>query len=91
VTGVPAIAVCIGFTSGGPPLAMQIAGRPFEETTVLRVAHAYERATSWRSRQARPVMARRPESGGEAIPERPENAPVRHRIAAPNRIDSEAA
>ena len=27
---------------------MQIIGRPFEETRVLRVAAAYERATAWR-------------------------------------------
>jgi aspartyl-tRNA(Asn)/glutamyl-tRNA(Gln) amidotransferase subunit A len=29
---------------------MQIAGRPFEEATVLRVAHAYEQAVTWNQR-----------------------------------------
>jgi aspartyl-tRNA(Asn)/glutamyl-tRNA(Gln) amidotransferase subunit A len=44
---------CIGF-SGGLPLSMQLAGRAFDEVTVLRVAHAYERATGWR--QQRPPL-----------------------------------
>ena len=55
VTGGPALAQCIGFSRGGLPLSMQIVGRPFAETTVLRVAHAYEQATEWRAR--RPYLA----------------------------------
>lgn len=50
VLGGPALAQCIGFTPDGLPLSMQIAGRPFDDATVLRVAHAYEAATSWRTR-----------------------------------------
>ena len=38
----------------GLPLSMQIVGRPFDDATVLRVAHAYEAATPWRAR--RPVL-----------------------------------
>lgn len=53
VTGAPALSVCCGFTSAPLPLAIQIGGRPFDEATVLRVGHAYERATPWRDR--RPV------------------------------------
>ena len=49
VTGGPALAQCIGFSSNGLPLSMQIAARPFDDATVLRVAHAYEKATPWRS------------------------------------------
>jgi aspartyl-tRNA(Asn)/glutamyl-tRNA(Gln) amidotransferase subunit A len=51
VTGGPALAQCIGFSSNGLPLSMQVAGRPFDDATVLRVAHAYEKATSWRTRR----------------------------------------
>jgi len=51
VTGGPALAQCIGFTSNGLPLSMQVAGRPFDDATVLRVAHAYEKATLWRTRR----------------------------------------
>ncbi len=53
VTGGPALAQCIGFSSNGLPLSMQIAGRPFDDATVLRVAHAYETATPWRARRPR--------------------------------------
>ena len=42
VTGGPALAQCIGFSGSGLPLSMQVVGRPFDDATVLRVAHAYE-------------------------------------------------
>jgi aspartyl-tRNA(Asn)/glutamyl-tRNA(Gln) amidotransferase subunit A len=51
VTGGPALAQCIGFSSNGLPLSMQVAGRPFDDATVLRVAHAYEKATPWRAKR----------------------------------------
>ena len=54
LAGAPALSMLCGFTSqgeGGLPLALQIAGRPFDEATVLRVAHAYEQATPWHSRK----------------------------------------
>lgn len=54
MTGGPALSVCNGYTEAGLPLAMQIAGRPFDEETVLRVGDAYERATQWRGR--RPLL-----------------------------------
>jgi aspartyl-tRNA(Asn)/glutamyl-tRNA(Gln) amidotransferase subunit A len=50
VAGNPAINVPCGFTSEGLPLSLQIAGKPFDEATVLRVADAYERASGWRDR-----------------------------------------
>ena len=49
VTGSPAMSVCCGYTQAGLPLAFQLAGKPFDEARVLNAAHAYERATSWRS------------------------------------------
>ena len=54
LSGAPALSILCGFTSpdeGGLPLALQIAGRPFDEATVLRVAHAYEQNTSWHARR----------------------------------------
>lgn len=41
---VPAISVPCGTTGAGLPIGFQIAGRPFDETTALRAAHAYEQA-----------------------------------------------
>ncbi|MGH7038518.1 MAG: amidase [Stellaceae bacterium] len=51
VTGSPAMAVCCGYTAEGLPLSFQIVGKRFEDATVLRLAHAYEQATPWRSRR----------------------------------------
>ena len=53
VTGHPAISVCCGFASSGAPVGLQIVGRPFEESVVLQVADAYERAAGWRKRKPR--------------------------------------
>jgi aspartyl-tRNA(Asn)/glutamyl-tRNA(Gln) amidotransferase subunit A len=30
---------------------MQIVGKPFDEATILRIAHTYEQATPWRRRR----------------------------------------
>lgn len=51
VTGMPAISVCNGFSQSGLPLACQIAGRPFEESSILRIAHALESHTPWSKRR----------------------------------------
>ncbi len=50
VTGGPALALCIGFSKGGLPLGMQVAGRPFDEQTVLNVAYAYEQTAQWKDK-----------------------------------------
>ena len=50
LTGQPAISVPCGFDQNGLPIGLQIAGRCFDEVTVLRVAHAYEQATDWHTR-----------------------------------------
>ena len=52
IAGIPGISVPAGFvegTAGEPlPVGLQILARPFDEETLLRAAHAYEQATSWR-------------------------------------------
>jgi aspartyl-tRNA(Asn)/glutamyl-tRNA(Gln) amidotransferase subunit A len=55
VTGFPALSICTGYGEGGLPLAMQLIGKPFDEPTLLRAGHAYERAMAWRAR--RPALA----------------------------------
>ncbi|MEI7969473.1 MAG: amidase [Betaproteobacteria bacterium] len=50
LTGLPAISVPCGFDRRGLPIGLQIAGRPFDETMVLRVADAYERMHDWKDR-----------------------------------------
>jgi aspartyl-tRNA(Asn)/glutamyl-tRNA(Gln) amidotransferase subunit A len=51
LNGSPAITLPCGFSNDGLPIGFQLAGRPFDEETVLRVAHAYEQATEWHLRR----------------------------------------
>jgi aspartyl-tRNA(Asn)/glutamyl-tRNA(Gln) amidotransferase subunit A len=51
IAGLPTLALPCGFDGTGLPISMQIAGRPFDEVTVLRAGHAFERATEWHSRR----------------------------------------
>ncbi len=51
LASVPALSINCGFTSEGLPVGLQIAGKPFDESTVFRVAHAYEQATDWHTRR----------------------------------------
>ena len=51
LTGLPAISVPCGFSSEGLPIGLQLVGRAWNETTVLRAAYAYETATEWTQRR----------------------------------------
>jgi aspartyl-tRNA(Asn)/glutamyl-tRNA(Gln) amidotransferase subunit A len=51
VAGYPAISVCAGFGEGGLPVAIQLAGKPFREPTLFRIADAFEKATPFRNRR----------------------------------------
>jgi len=50
LAGVPAISVPCGFDKG-LPLGLQIIGRHFDESTVYKVAHAFEQATDFHKQQ----------------------------------------
>jgi aspartyl-tRNA(Asn)/glutamyl-tRNA(Gln) amidotransferase subunit A len=84
VTGHPSAAICSGFDDRGLPLSLQIAGRYFDEATVLRVAAAYEAATNWTERHPslresaapEPVPAPKPDTDNILT------APSRDEIAA---------
>ncbi|TDQ89478.1 amidase [Paraburkholderia silvatlantica] len=47
LTGLPALSLPCGFDSRGLPIGLQIAGKPFDETTILRVARTYEGVHKW--------------------------------------------
>jgi aspartyl-tRNA(Asn)/glutamyl-tRNA(Gln) amidotransferase subunit A len=49
--GLPALSVPCGAAGDGRPLGLQIVGRPFGESTVLRLGQRYEQATDWTSRR----------------------------------------
>jgi aspartyl-tRNA(Asn)/glutamyl-tRNA(Gln) amidotransferase subunit A len=50
-SGHPACAVPCGFTEGGMPIGMQLVGRPFDESTVLRAADTFQRLTDFHTRR----------------------------------------
>lgn len=50
LAGVPAVSIPCGFADG-LPVGMQIIGKAFDESTVLRVAHAYEQNTEHHKRR----------------------------------------
>ena len=53
IAGIPAISLPAGFADG-LPVGMQILSKPFGESTILRIASAYQRATDWHTR--RPLL-----------------------------------
>ena len=58
LAGLPAVTVPCGFASGRLPVGLQFTGRPMDDAGVLRVADAFERATSWSSeRPAAPLSS----------------------------------
>ncbi len=59
--GLPAISVPCGFDPNGCPIGLQIAGRPFAEARVLKVAGAYQLDTNWHWSRP-PILDRKPET-----------------------------
>jgi aspartyl-tRNA(Asn)/glutamyl-tRNA(Gln) amidotransferase subunit A len=51
LNGFPAISIPCGFSKEDLPIGLQLVGRPFDESTVLCVAHAYEQSTEWHLRR----------------------------------------
>jgi aspartyl-tRNA(Asn)/glutamyl-tRNA(Gln) amidotransferase subunit A len=51
LAGLPGMSIPCGFTKAGLPIGLQLIGKPFDEATVLKVAHAYEQATDWHLRK----------------------------------------
>jgi aspartyl-tRNA(Asn)/glutamyl-tRNA(Gln) amidotransferase subunit A len=51
LAGLPAISLPCGFDRQGLPIGLQLAGRPFDELTIIRAADFYERAHDWKDRR----------------------------------------
>lgn len=50
IAGLPGLSIPCGFAEG-LPVGLQLIGRPFEEETLLRAAHAYGGLTDWHRRR----------------------------------------
>jgi len=54
LAGLPALSVPCGFINEGGkdlPVGLQMIGKPLDEITMLKAAHAYEQSTGWHTRQ----------------------------------------
>ena len=60
LAGLPALSLPCGFDHAGLPVGMQIIGRHFDETTLLRLGYAYEKATEWNMRRPALQSSRTP-------------------------------
>lgn len=47
IAGIPGLSTPCGFSSGNLPIGLQILGKSFDEESILRVAHAYEKVNNW--------------------------------------------
>jgi aspartyl-tRNA(Asn)/glutamyl-tRNA(Gln) amidotransferase subunit A len=56
VFGIPALSFPCGFSSSGLPIGFQVYGRPFQESNLFRVAHAYQQVTDWHARRPEPQL-----------------------------------
>jgi aspartyl-tRNA(Asn)/glutamyl-tRNA(Gln) amidotransferase subunit A len=51
LAGLPALSLPCGFDFQGLPIGLQMIGKHFDETTILRIAFAYEQSTDWHKRK----------------------------------------
>ncbi len=56
MAGIPGLALRCGL-SNGLPVSLQLLGKAWDEATILKIGHAYERATEWIN--ARPALSAR--------------------------------
>jgi aspartyl-tRNA(Asn)/glutamyl-tRNA(Gln) amidotransferase subunit A len=53
LAGLPAVSVPAGLSESGLPLGLQVIGKAFDETLVLRAGHAIEEAAAFHARPAK--------------------------------------
>lgn len=51
LAGLPGMSLPCGFSKDGLPIGMQLIGKAWDESTIFKVAHAYQSATSWHTRK----------------------------------------
>jgi len=61
LAGLPAVSIPCGLTADRLPIGLQLTGPAFDEATLLRVADAYERDTSWWSERPELLKTANPE------------------------------
>ena len=52
LAGTCAMSLPCGFSASGLPIGVQLIGKPFDESTILRTGYAFEQATGWHQKKA---------------------------------------
>ena len=47
IAGIPGLSTPCGFSTENLPIGLQVLGKAFDEDSILRVAHAYEKINNW--------------------------------------------
>lgn len=55
LAGIPGLAFPVGFDRQNMPVGMQLMGKPYQETTLLQMAHSYQQVTEFHLRRPRMV------------------------------------
>jgi aspartyl-tRNA(Asn)/glutamyl-tRNA(Gln) amidotransferase subunit A len=66
LAGLPGLSIPCGLTRDKLPIGLQLLGRPFDEATMLRATHHYQKATDWH-RQTPPMPAMPASSGKGSV------------------------
>jgi aspartyl-tRNA(Asn)/glutamyl-tRNA(Gln) amidotransferase subunit A len=53
LAGIPALSMPCGFSAGGLPIGLQLLGKPFDEGTLFKLAHAFEQNTDFHLKSPR--------------------------------------
>lgn len=60
IAGLPALTIPCGFDDNGLPVGLQLVGRPWEEGTLLAMAHRFQQITDWHSMRPPPAQPATP-------------------------------
>jgi len=52
IAGLPALTIPCGFDGNNLPIGLQLIGKPFDESTLLRVGYTFEQNTEFHKKRA---------------------------------------
>jgi aspartyl-tRNA(Asn)/glutamyl-tRNA(Gln) amidotransferase subunit A len=56
LAGIPGLSFPCGFSKNNLPIGIQLLGKPFDESVLLRMAHQYQKETDWHKKYP-PVLS----------------------------------
>jgi hypothetical protein len=68
LAGLPALVMPVGFARDNTPIGMQLIGRAWDEATLFRIGHDFERASVWNKRRPGAIPVELPPAYGSISP-----------------------